>query len=606
MTWEILFIFILLAYSVFNFVSGKINADLTALSVFGTLLLVSMLFPNSSLPSLEATLGIFSHPAPLTIAGMFIVSAALEKTGLIDSVTAYFGKLTKLSYKKFLFVMIIGVAGASAFINNTPIVIVLLPVVLTLAKSMNIASSKLLIPLSYASILGGTCTLIGTSTNLLASGILTESGYKAIGMFELSAIGIPLLLAGTAFLVFFGNRLLPNRETLTAILSEEERKEFMAEVFVRPDSEFCGQKVSECGMTNHRQIRLIEIIRNGVALKGNPKDQVLEAGDRLLLACRPTTSILNNEKPTLELPEALKQNLEIIASTEGLVIEGIVSPHSQIIGKTIDEVNFRQQFRVVLLAVHRNGVNLRDSLNELRLKEGDTLLLLGSMSAVENLNNSDQIIVLDQQKSRSKMNPVKQLIALTTVVGIVLLAAFDVVPIVASVIFGVSLLLLTRCLKPIDAYKSVEWSILVIILGMLALGQAMTTTDTSGLIANFIANLGSIQFIPSHYQPYILLATIYLITWLFTEFLSNNAAVALMIPIAISLAINIGLDPRPFVIACCIAASASFSTPIGYQTNTYVWGAGGYKYLDFTKIGLPLNLICFLISITLIPSIWNF
>ena len=204
------------------------------------------------------------------------------------------------------------------------------------------------------------------------------------------------------------------------------------------------------------------------------------------------------------------------------------------------------------------------------------------------------------------MNPVKQLIALTTVVGIVLLAAFDVVPIVASVIFGVSLLLLTRCLKPIDAYKSVEWSILVIIFGMLALGQAMTTTDASGLIANFIANLGSIQFIPSHYQPYILLATIYLITWLFTEFLSNNAAVALMIPIAISLAINIGLDPRPFVIACCIAASASFSTPIGYQTNTYVWGAGGYKYLDFTKIGLPLNLICFLISITLIPSIWNF
>ena len=606
MTWEILFIFILLAYSVFNFVSGAINADLTALSVFGTLLLVSMLFPNSSLPSLEATLGIFSHPAPLTIAGMFIVSAALEKTGLIDSITAYFGKLTKLSYKKFLFVMIIGVAGASAFINNTPIVIVLLPVVLTLAKSMNIASSKLLIPLSYASILGGTCTLIGTSTNLLASGILTESGYKAIGMFELSAIGIPLLLAGTAFLVFFGNRLLPHRETLTAILSEEERKEFMAEVFVRPDSEFCGQKVSECGVTKHRQIRLIEIIRNGVALKGNPKEQVLEAGDRLLLACRPTTSILKNEKPTLELPEALKQNLEIIASTEGLVIEGIVAPHSQIIGKTIDEVNFRQQFRVVLIAVHRNGVNLRDSLNELRLKEGDTLLLMGSMSAVENLNNSDQIIVLDQQKSRNKMNPVKQLIALTTVVGIVLLAAFDVVPLVASVIFGVSLLLLTRCLKPIDAYKSVEWSILVIIFGMLALGQAMTTTDASGLIANFIANLGSIQFIPSQYQPYILLATIYLITWLFTEFLSNNAAVALMIPIAISLAINIGLDPRPFVIACCIAASASFSTPIGYQTNTYVWGAGGYKYLDFTKIGLPLNLICFLIAIALIPSIWNF
>lgn len=606
MTWEIIFIFVLLAYSVFNFVTGKINPDLTALSVFGVLLLVSMLFPESSLPSLEATLSIFSHPAPLTIAGMFIVSAALEKTGLIENITAYFGKLTQLSYKKFLFVMIIGVAAASAFINNTPIVIVLLPVVLTLAKSMNIASSKLLIPLSYASILGGTCTLIGTSTNLLASGILTESGYAPIGMFELSAIGVPLLFAGCAFLVLFGNRLLPHRETLTAILSEEERKEFMAEVFVRPDAEFCGQKVSECGLTHHRQIRLIEIIRNGVALKGNPKDQILEAGDRLLLACRPTASILNNEKPSLSLPDALKKNLEIIASTEGLVIEGIVAPHSQIIGKTLDEVNFRQQFRVVLLAVHRNGINLRNSLNELRLKEGDTLLLMGSLTAVENLENTDQIIVLDQRKSPIKTNPIKQVIALGTVIGIVFLAALNIVPVVASVIFGVSLLLLTRCLKPIDAYKSVEWSILVIIFGMLALGQAMTTTDTSGLIANVIANVGSVQFIPSSYQPYVLLATIYLITWIFTEFLSNNAAVALMIPIAISLALNIGLDPRPFVIACCIAASASFSTPIGYQTNTYVWGAGGYKYLDFTKIGLPLNLLCFSISLVLIPSIWTF
>ena len=606
MTWEILFIFALLAYSVFNFVTGKINADLTALSVFGILLLVSMLFPDSSLPSLEATLGIFSHPAPLTIAGMFIVSAALEKTGLIENITAYFAKLTQLSYRKFLFVMIIGVAGASAFINNTPIVIVLLPVVLTLAKSMNIASSKLLIPLSYASILGGTCTLIGTSTNLLASGILTESGFAPIGMFELSAIGVPLLFAGCAFLVLFGDSLLPHRETLTAILSEEERKEFMAEVFVRPNAEFCGQKVSECGLTQHREIRLIEIIRNGVALKGNPKDQFLEAGDRLLLACRPTASILNNDKPSLNLPDALKQNLEIIASTEGLVIEGIVAPHSQIIGKTLDEVNFRQQFRVVLLAVHRNGVNLRNSLNELRLKEGDTLLLMGSMTAVENLENSDQIIVLDQRKSRTQTNPVKQVIALGTVVGIVLLAALNVVPVVASVIFGVSLLLLTRCLKPIDAYKSVEWSILVIIFGMLALGQAMTTTDTSGLIADVIANVGSVQFIPSQYQPYVLLAAIYLITWIFTEFLSNNAAVALMIPIAISLALTLSLDPRPFVIATCVAASASFSTPIGYQTNTYVWGAGGYKYLDFTKIGLPLNLICFAISLVLIPTIWEF
>ena len=605
MTWEILFIFVLLGFSVYNFVSEKISPDLTSLSVLGTLLFVSMITGENSLPSLEKTLSIFSHPAPLTIAGMFIVSAALDKTGLIDYITGYLGKLSKLSYRKFLFVMIIGVAAASAFVNNTPIVIILMPVVLSLAKSMNVASSKLLIPLSYASILGGTCTLIGTSTNLLASGILKEAGYAPIGMFELSAIGVPLIFAGCIFLVLFGDKLLPHRETLTAILSEEERKEFITEVFVRPQSKFCGQSAIHCGLINHRSIRLIEIIRNGVVIKGNLKEQTLEAGDRLLLACRPSSSATSDPDQPYELPEDLSNDLEIIVTTEGLVIEGIVTPHAQIIGKTLEEINFRQQFRMVLIAIHRKGVNLRDELNDIRLEEGDTLLLMGSMNAVDNLSNSDQIIILDRLRKKVTPNIPKQAIALTTVIGIVLLASFEIVPIVASVIFGVSLLLATKCLKPSEAYKSVEWSILVIILGMLALGQAMTSTGASHLIAQGIA--GSLSNIgPEALQPFILLAAIYIITSAFTEFLSNNAAVALMIPIAISLAINLGLDPRPFVVATCIAASASFSTPIGYQTNTYVYGAGGYRFTDFTKIGLPLNIICCIISILLIPRIWEF
>jgi len=333
MTWEILFVFVLLGYSVYNFVSEKISPDLTSLSVLGTLLFVSMITGDNNLPSLEQTLSVFSHPAPLTIAGMFIVSAALDKTGLIDYITGYLGKLTQLSYRKFLFVMILGVAAASAFVNNTPIVIVLMPVVLSLAKSMNVASSKLLIPLSYASILGGTCTLIGTSTNLLASGILKEAGYAPIGMFELSAIGVPLIFAGCIFLVLFGDRLLPHRETLTAILSEEERKEFITEVFVRPQSKFCGQSAINCGLINHRYIRLIEIIRNGVVIKGNLKEQVLEAGDRLLLACRPSSIASSESEEPYQLPEDLSSDLEIIVTTEGLVIEGIVTPHAQIVGK---------------------------------------------------------------------------------------------------------------------------------------------------------------------------------------------------------------------------------------------------------------------------------
>ncbi|MFL2848109.1 MAG: SLC13 family permease [Coraliomargaritaceae bacterium] len=604
MTWEIYFVFGLLGLSIYSFIHERISPDLTALMVLGILIFVSMITGVNTLPSLEATLGVFAHPAPITIAGMFIVSTALEKTGVIEGITQHLGRLSKLSYKRFVFVMILGVAAASAFVNNTPVVIVLMPVILTLAKSMNIASSKLLIPLSYASILGGTCTLIGTSTNLLASGILTKSGYEPIGMFELASIGLPLIFAGTIFLVLFGNRLLPHRETLTAILSEDERKEFMTEVFVRPNSDFIGSNANDSGLAKHRSIRLIEIIRSGVVLKGNLNELELREGDRLLLACRP--SQVSGNASSFQLPEEFEDSLGIISSNEGLVIEGIVAPHAQFIGKTLEEVNFRQQFRMVLMAIHRKGVNLRDSLNELRLQEGDTLLLMGSMDAVENLESSDQIIILDRLHKQTKPPSLfKQSIAVLTILGIVLLASFNIIPIVAAVIFGVSILLISKCLEPNEAYQSVHWPILAIIFGMLALGQAMTTTGASNLIAEGIANC-VFTFAPIGLQPIILLAVVYLITSTFTEFLSNNAAVALMIPIAISLAINLGLDPRPFVIATCIASSASFATPIGYQTNTYVYGAGGYRFTDFTKIGLPLNVICFVVSVILIPMVWEF
>ena len=606
MTWEIYFVFSLLGLSIYSFIHERISPDLTALTVLGILVFVSMITGVNTLPSLEATLGVFAHPAPITIAGMFIVSTALEKTGVIKGITEYLGKLSKLSYKRFLFVMVLGVAAASAFVNNTPVVIVLMPVILTLAKSMNIASSKLLIPLSYASILGGTCTLIGTSTNLLASGILTQSGYDPIGMFELASIGLPLVFAGTIFLVFFGNRLLPNRETLTAILSENERKEFITEVFVRPNSDFIGSNANDSGLAKHRSIRLIEIIRRGVVLKGKLNEIELREGDRLLLACRPTQMNENSNANSLQLPEEFENCLGIISSNEGLVIEGIVAPHAQFIGKTLEEINFRQQFRMVLLAIHRKGINLRDSLNEVRLQEGDTLLLMGSVDAVENLESSDQIIILDRiHKEKKPPSRFKQSISVLTILGIVLLASFHVIPIVAAVIFGVSVLLISRCLEPSEAYQSVHWPILSIIFGMLALGQAMTSTGASNLIAEGIANC-VFTFAPIALQPIILLAVVYLITSAFTEFLSNNAAVALMIPIAISLAMNLGLDPRPFVIATCIASSASFATPIGYQTNTYVYGAGGYRFTDFTKIGLPLNIICFVVATVFIPIIWEF
>ena len=604
MTWEILFIFGLLAFAIVSFIWERISADLTSLTVFGILLFVSMLTKSDALPTLEATLGVFGNSAPLTIAGMFIVSAALERTGAIDLITGYLRKLVKLPYRGFMFIMILGVAGVSAFVNNTPVVIVLMPVILALSREMGVASSKLLIPLSYASIFGGTCTLLGTSTNLLASGILLDAGHAPIGMFELASVGLPILAFGSIYLVLFGNKLLPHRETLTSILSDEERKEFITEAFIRAGSDLHGKTAKEGELLKHG-IRLLEIVRHGIAVPGDPRDHQLQYGDRLVLACRPSGVAEAHSMKGITIQTELAEGLETIVTDEGALVEGVVSPHASIAGSTLGEINFRQRFRMVVVAVHRKGTNQRERLSNLRLQAGDTLLMMGSTASIDSLANSDEIIILDRPRVPARSLRIKMPIAIATTIGIVTMATLNLVPIVSAVCLGVAIILLTGCMKAKDAYASVEWSILIIIFGMLALGQAMDSTGASLLIAENMTGLVG-QFAPEHLQNVIMLALIYVITSTFTEFLSNNAAVALMIPIALGIAVTLGVDPRPFVVASCIAASASFATPIGYQTNTYVYGVGGYRFFDFTKVGLPLNIICFAVTVTVVPIFWDF
>ena len=604
MTWEILFIFGLLVFAIVSFIWERISADLTSLTVFGILLFVSMLTESDALPTLEATLGVFGNSAPLTIAGMFIISAALERTGAIDLITGYLRKLVKLPYRGFMFIMILGVAGISAFVNNTPVVIVLMPVILSLSREMGVASSKLLIPLSYASIFGGTCTLLGTSTNLLASGILLDAGYAPIGMFELASVGLPILAFGSIYLVLLGNKLLPHRETLTSILTDEERKEFITEAFVRAGSDLHGKTAKEGELLKHG-IRLLEIVRHGIAVPGDPRDHKLQYGDRLVLACRPSGVAEAHSMKGITIQTELAEGLETIASDEGALVEGVVAPHASIAGLTLGEINFRQRFRMVVVAVHRKGTNQRERLSNLRLQAGDTLLMMGSTASIDSLANSDEIIILDRPRVPARSLRIKMPIAIATTIGIVTIATLNLVPIVSAVCLGIAVILLSGCMKAKDAYASVEWSILIIIFGMLALGQAMDSTGASLLIAENMTGLVA-QFAPAHLQNVIMLALIYVITSTFTEFLSNNAAVALMLPIALGIAVTLGVDPRPFVIASCIAASASFATPIGYQTNTYVYGVGGYRFFDFTKVGLPLNLICFVVTVTIVPIFWDF
>ena len=607
MSWEVFFVCALLAAALVAFLVEKIPTDQVSLTVFAVLLVVGALPFSHNLPTPNELLLVFANPAPMTIAAMFILSAALEKTGVIESLASALGRLTQLGYRRFLLVLVLFVAAISAFINNTPVVIVFMPVVLSLARSLKVPASKLLIPLSYASIFGGTCTLVGTSTNILASSILESSGSKPLGMFEIAWVGLPLAFLGTLYLVVFGDRLLPARDSLMALLSPEQRREFLTDAFVQKGSPLAGKSVAESKLLRGRGLRLLELIRNNVSIPvEDPKEVVLQEGDRLVLACRPSGFAHARSVDGLALEVTERVGLETISAHEGVIVEGIIGPNSPIIGQSVRDISFRQRFRVILMAIHRRGVNLRDKLETIPLEAGDLLLMMGSEEAFGQLRRGGEISLLDHPPVPSRSMRLKAPWVVATVVAVVGVTSFNLMPIVAAAMIGAALVISLGCLKTKEGYQTIEWSILMLIYGMLALGLAMQKTGTAALLAKGLTQVSKLPIVTESAGPYVILAALYLTTMVLTETLSNNATVVLMTPIALGLGQSLGVDPRPFVVATCIAASASFSTPVGYQTNTYVYGVGGYRFADFARIGLPLNLLYLTVSLIVIPWIWKF
>ncbi len=604
MTWEIYYVLGLLGLALFSFIKEKISTDQTALLVFAILIAGSFIPGENKLPDISQLILVFANPAPLTIAAMFIMSAALDKTGVIDWIARSLSGLARLGYVWMLLVLVFAVALISAFINNTPVVVIFTPVVLSLARTMQVPASKMLIPLSYASIFGGVSTLVGTSTNILGSGILKANGYEPIGMFELAKIGVPMLFVSAVYLVFIGRKLLPNRETLTSILPDELRREYMTDAVIRPGSGLIGKTPSETRLLAERNVRIIDIIRNGVELHGNLNKVELKVGDRLILAARPSGIAHARSVEGLDLMEEQELGLDTIAAHEGQIVEGVVGPLSGLIGRTASDLNFRQRYQMVLLAIHRHGQNLRRDIHTTPFAFGDTLLMMGSDAARERLRSSSDILLLDQPATPPVSQRKKMPIVLAVMAGIITAVTAGWAAIEAVALIGVAVIIVTGCLKTKEAYASVDWSILILIYGMLGLGQAMEASGATELVSTGLIQLSEFGFSASM-RPYILLAALYLISNVLTAALSNNAVIVIMAPIAIGLGVSLGVDPRPFVIACTIASSADFSTPIGYQTNTYVYGVGGYKFLDFIKVGTPLNLLYFVASVILIPLFWG-
>ena len=609
---EAIISFVLLGCALLSFFWEKVSVDITALALLASILLISFLGNLTAWPSYTEILTVFSAEAPITIAAMFVISAALNRCRIIEQMTDFLAKFCKLGYSRFMIILLVLVALVSAFVNNTPVVVVLLPAVFTLSRKLGISSSKLLIPVSYASIFGGCCTLVGTSTNILANGIITSSeaypGLEPIGMFELSKLGLPLLFISLGFLVLFSRYLLPDREGLTNILSEIDQKQFMTEAVVLKASPLVGKLALESDIAKMSGTRILDVIRQGESLGASKNDSPLIAGDKLILSCKPQGIIETQDIDGLDLVDESKYGLEQISSEESLMVEAVIGPSSPLQSKTLTEANFRARYNLGVLALHRKGKNLNSQLDDIRLQASDTILLMGVKKDIEKFRESEETILLDQAMVPMKNFRNKAPLALSILFLVIASAALRWVPISVASLVGVSLLFLTGCIKPREAYEAIEWNILVLIYGMLALGMAMESSGASTLIASSVGFMSSAGM-AGPMQIVLTLVVLYLITSILTELLSNAATIVIMAPISLEIASQLQLgasDAKAFLLTTCIAASASFITPIGYQTNTFVYTVGGYKFSDFAKIGIFLNLIYFTGTISLVCYFWDF
>lgn len=592
---DIAFVLLLVVVVFFGFLREKIPADVTALLAMGALLATGVL-------SINEVLGVFANSAPVTIGAMFILSAALERTGVIDAggrIVSYLAQ--NASPVVAIAAMMASVIVLSAFINNTPVVVILIPVAISLAKTLGIAPSKLLIPLSFASIFGGTTTLIGTSTNLLVDGIAQTNGLEPFGMFEITGAGACLALAGVLYLAAAGPFLLPVRETLADLLPDNKERRFIAQILIPIGSPLVGKRISETGFSSAKGYTVIDVFREGQSIRGDLKTLKLRGGDRMVLRSPVSEMLTLREAGSVAIgaKATARPSFEPVQTSETLLMEGVIGPQSRLVGRRLAGLGLARLYGVYVLAIHRRGENMASQMNELRFEVGDTVLMEGPAKGMRQVVDEGDFIALTQTSEKAIKRD-KAPIAIVAVLLVMALAAIEVLPIAALAIIAATLVVALGCLDHQEAYKSIRWDILMLIFGMLALGIAMEKTGAAAmLVNNLLVLVGGLG-------PLAVLAVLYLITSTITEIISNNATAILLTPIAIGLSDQLGVDPRPFVVAVMFAASASFATPIGYQTNTLVYTAGGYRFADFLRIGLPLNAVMFVAAVLVIPLFWPF
>ena len=598
MTLEIAIVLGVITLMFILFVMELFPLDVTALSILAVVLVLGYISPE------EAISG-FANPAVITIALLFVLSHALQKSGILEYMVIRLNKLTERSRFLGLFVFLISVALASAFVNNTAIVAIFIPLTIRLAQKYNLSPSKLLMPLSYIAIIGGTLTLVGTSTNLLVNSIYVNSisSSPPLGMFEFAKFGLVMLVIGMAYLLIAVPFLIPSRTVTSSLTKSYHMGGYLTELKVSAESPLVGRTCKERAVNKNYDITVLDILRDGKLISKNIRDTFIHPEDILFVrgSLENFLRMKEVEKVTMLTDEKLTQD-ELIHDDNTLV-ECLITNQTDLVGKSLMEINFRRRFGSFILAIRREGEILRKKIAHVVLQAFDTLLIYGPIEKIKELSDSGDFIVLGEIEATLQKHKYWW-VSVAVILGTVILAALGIVPILKGALIGTIFLLVIRVVTANEAYQSINWQVIVLIAALIPLGIVIQKSGTAfwiGTVLNDIAN----TFNPL-IRPTIMLSLVYLVTIILTEMTSNAATAIIMTPIAISAAQQMGLDPRTFVFAVCFAASASFITPIGYQTNLMVYGPGGYKFTDYVRVGLPLAIVLWCIATWLIPILWPF
>ena len=583
----------ILLITLYLLITEKISVDLTAIGIMVLLVVSGVLTPKETISG-------FSNPALITVGAMFVVSKGMMRTGGVEFLGRKIIQVARGNHKLAMIIILITVAIASAFINNTPVVILVIPVVMTMCCEFGLSPSKFLIPVSYASILAGSCTLIGTSTNIIISDLSITNGYEGLSMFELSSLGVPIAVTGIILLYFIAPKVLPDLANPTCQLQDSDHRKYLAELKIPEKSNLIGKSPDALFAEKYPSINVIELINKSYIYHPIRDKIVTSEGDILLVkgSLNDLVAILHNEQ--VGLPTSSK-GLTLGAQKDApIVVELIISPHSSLRGRKIQQTELAKDPDIHIIAVKRSNLRMSEKqIQDVKLKTGDILLVWCHESKLESIRTETQYIVIEDvyEELVHKRKAAWSIINFVCMIGTATLGIADIMTCALTAAF---LMIITGCLQMRDAYRALQGDVLLLIAGTIALGVGMQKTGASQLYAeSFISIFAA-------YSPTIVLGALILLTSICTQILSNNATAVLLLPIAISTALGIGVDPKPFIVGICFGASACFATPVGYQTNLMVYGPGGYSFMDYMKLGLPLNGFVVIASTLCIPYIWPF